>query len=57
MGTQPAKVLEERKRRPLPLGKGTIIGASQRMLSILLLIGAEGTGRGEEEEASRDFDL
>lgn len=32
------------------MGKGTIIGASQQMLSILVLIGAEETGEGERKE-------
>ena len=44
---QTARFLEgPRRQRPLPLGKRTI-GASQRMLSILVLIGAEETGEGE----------
>lgn len=45
---QPARFLEgPRRQRHLPLGKRTIIGASQRMLSIQVLIGAEGIGEGE----------
>lgn len=44
MGAQPARFLEgPRRQKPLPLGKGTIIGASQRMPSILVLTGAEET--------------
>lgn len=37
---QPAEFLEGPRQRPRPVGRGTIIGASQRMLSILVLIGA-----------------
>lgn len=60
MGAQPARFLEgPRRQKPLPLGKGTIIGASQRMLSILVLIGAEETGELERgrKRGLRQFKL
>ena len=60
MEAQPARFLEgPRRQRPLPLGKGTIIGASQPMLSILVLIGTEETGEGERgsKRGLRQFKL
>lgn len=50
MEAQTARFLEGPRRKPLPLGKGTITGASQLMLSILVLIAAEKTGERARKE-------
>lgn len=53
MEAQTVRFLEGPRRKPLPLGKGTITGASQLMLSILVLIAAEKTGERARKEKRR----